>query len=61
MHKMTCSTFCASDDPFSENEERDTVIEMLARTQGWNPTRVAVNFEITRQRAQQILRERGVA
>lgn len=60
MHKTWCSEACAQDYPATENEERDSFIETLARLREWNPTRVAMNFEVTRPRAQQILRERLV-
>ena len=59
MHKLYCSDVCAADYPVVENIERDDVIEVLGR-KGWKPTKVALVFEITRQRAQQILQERWV-
>lgn len=61
MHKLFCSTPCAEDYPAGANEERDDLIETLVRLKGWNPTKVAAHFEITRQRAQQILQERLVS
>lgn len=60
MHKVWCSEICANDWPVTDNEDRDAIIETLARLRDWTPTRVAMNFDITRPRAQQILRERLV-
>lgn len=60
MHKLFCSSVCAEDFPVLENTERDDVIEVLVRRNGWNAPKIAVNFEISRQRAQQILSERGL-
>lgn len=61
MHKLFCSDVCAADFPVLENTERDDVIEAVSRGRGWTATRVALHFELTRQRAQQILQERLVA
>lgn len=60
MHKLFCTEYCANDFPVTDNEDRDSIIETLARLQGWSPTRIAMNFDMTRPRAQQILRERLV-
>jgi gamma-glutamyl-gamma-aminobutyrate hydrolase PuuD len=60
MHKLFCSDLCAADYPVVENTERDDVIEAVARSRGWTATSVALHFELTRQRAQQILTERQV-
>lgn len=58
MHKVFCSRLCSRDIPISENEDRDAVIEMLVRLRSWTPTRIAMNFDISRQRARQVIDER---
>lgn len=60
MHKLFCTEVCAADFPVVENIERDDVIEVVARKRGWTATSAAVHFDLTRQRAQQILQERLV-
>ena len=58
MHKLFCTELCAADYPVSDNEERDDMIETLVRLKKWNPTKVSLSFDITRQRAQQIIKDR---
>lgn len=60
MHKVWCTPVCAADFPVSDNEERDSIIEALARLNAWTPTRIAVNFDMSRARALQVLKERLV-
>lgn len=61
MHKLFCTSLCAADWPVFENIERDDVIEQLVRRRGWDATRIAVNFDVSRQRAYQILKERALS
>lgn len=57
---LFCSTFCSTDYPALDNTERDDLIEYLVYFQAWAVTKVAREFDISRQRAHQIMRERGL-
>lgn len=58
MHKLYCDALCAQDFQVLENTERDDVMEVLVRRKGWTASRIAMELDITRQRAHQILQER---
>ncbi len=57
-HTFYCSEVCAQDHQVFENTERDDVLEALVRAKGWTANRIALELEISRQRAHQILQER---
>lgn len=61
MHKLYCSEICAQDHPVLDNTERDDVLEVLVRMKGWTANRIALELDISRQRAHQILQERFLA
>ena len=57
-HTFYCSEACAHDHPVLDNTERDDVLEMLVHLKGWTASRIAMELDISRQRAHQILQER---
>lgn len=58
MHTIFCDVVCASLPAVGQNEERNDLIESLVRLEGWSATQVAVEFDISRQRASQLIKER---
>jgi hypothetical protein len=46
--------------PATANEERDSLIEAVARAKKVTPTHLALHFDMNRQRIHQILRDRHV-
>lgn len=59
-YPVVCSASCADMPPASQNEERDSLIEALARALKLTPTEIAIRFDMNRQRVHQILEERHV-
>ena len=59
-YPVYCSPWCADQPSATSDEERDSLIEALARIRHLTPTQIAVRFSLTRQRVHQILQDRHV-
>lgn len=58
-YALYCTLSCQGMPPATSDEERDSLIELLAR-KGKSPTSLAMKFDISRQRVHQILQHRHV-
>lgn len=61
MHTIYCDELCADGIPFTQTEERDDLIEVLARQERWTAARIATHFGLSRQAVEHVLRRRAVA
>lgn len=57
--RIYCDVQCASDFPATAQEGRDALIEAIFQATGISKTALAKNFEVSRQRVDQIISQRA--
>lgn len=58
--RVYCDEMCASDFPVATAESRDALIEAIFQKTGRSKTSLAAEFEVSRQRVDQILGGRSL-